>query len=948
MSNVVESFVSKLKFDVNTRDLEKARNSVDLMKKATKALEDEQRKQTQASAKSREELQDLRVALHAGIIDKKKFKERTAAVRIAMNDESLAAHRTTIALKALRQAEREVTIAAKEEAKAHRAAATEADKAAKAYDRMQHAAFGSKGKGGPRRVGGLAGEDNPYANKSKSFGQRIGAGLKSTMASGNKRAGGFASTIVSGAVGNLLSGATASVVAGIGDAFRGSISSAVQFESAMADVAKVVDGLKTPTGQITAEYSKLSEELKTLSTRIAVTPVGLADMAAAAGSAGIKGAELSQFVEDAAKTMVAFDITSEEAGNGLAKLRANLGLNQEEVMGLAGTMNHLSNSMASTAAEVLDATLRVGAVGKAANISGQEVAGLTSAMIAAGATSEVAATGTKNFILAMAAGTAATRRQREAFAKLGMDSADVAKQFTGSAEQRMAVTRKLLEQLGNMDNADRAATTMQLFGRESLGPIASLTTNVKGFEEAMRLAKDQVAGAASVQKEYDVRSKTTANAMQLLQNRISVVGLEIGEGMMPALNQVIVELGEFFGASKEAGKGIGETLGNGILKAWQALRDFIGPADELPGKLQAIMDKVATTSAAVFDLVVAVGSLVVKVTESPAGFALMGAAIAALLGPIGLVTAALVIMNSLISDAADEWTAQIEAGFIVGGKNDKGSVVANQQAWLEHKLKNPLDKKTRDASEDELDRKLNQGSLANMSAGRSSMLGEERERGGIVPMAGKRKTPAAQTKAGPSAAQVQADKERRFRALDAKRKHLKPSERKEYNALSKELDLAKTTGGGGGRKKKDETSGFEGDIEGEIGRLSKEAGNRAGIKSAAAGMTRKQQYAAAKQAEADTKAQLQGRVDAGGTLPGSFHKNLLDSAGFSDVAGRGTPPPIAVSIIDVKPMNVHVEFTGPVETDMRVVREGVIRILRTEIPQQLAAGIREAKTPVLY
>lgn len=951
MSNiVVDSFVSKFKFDLNQRELDKARNSVDLMKKATKALEDEQKKQAKASIEAREQLRDLKVALDNGILSKKDFRKKTTQVRTALMDEAIEAKRTTTALKMLKTAEREAAAAARENAKAQRQAAQETERAGKAYEGAQRKAFGAAGAGksGPRRIGSLGGEVSPYANKSKSFGQRLGAGLRSTMASGNKRAGSFASNVASTAGGNLMSGAVTSVVSGIGDAFRGSISSAVQFESAMADVAKVVDGLKTPTGQATAEYTKLSEELKTLSTRIAVTPVGLADMAAAAGSAGIKGAELSRFVEDAAKTMVAFDITSDEAGNGLAKLRANLGLNQDEVMGLAGTMNHLSNSMASTAAEVLDATLRVGAVGKAANISGQEVAGLTSAMISAGATSEIAATGTKNFILAMAAGESATKRQRAAFAKLGLSADDVAKQFTGTAEQRMNVSRRLLENLGKLDNAQKASTTMQLFGRESLGPIAALTTNVKAFEEAMGFAKDQVAGASSVQKEYDVRSKTTANALQLLQNRFSIIGVEIGEGMMPALNQVVVELGEFLGASKEAGKGIGEVLGNGLIKAWQALRDFLGPADELPGKLQAIMDKVASVASAVFTLVTAVGSLIVKVTESPAGFAVMGAAIAALLGPIGLVTAALVAMNALMDEAGQDMEGQMAAGFFAGGANDKGSLAANQQAWMEHKLKNPSDKKLRGADDDDWERKhLKSGT--GLDAGRNSLLGESAERGGIVPMAQKQKAKSTTSGVDMEAFNQRA-KLRKFKDLDRRRKHLKPTEKTEYDKLSKELDIAKTTGSGRakGPPKHKPDSAFEKDVEGEIDRLSEEAGKREGIKQAMAGKSRREQYEAAATTKAITQKTLRDKVDSGGTLPGNFHHNLLQSAGFGDVAGRGTPPPIAVSIIDVKPMNVHVEFSGPVESDPRMVREGVVRVLREEIPRQIAAGMREARSPVVY
>ena len=55
-----------------------------------------------------------------------------------------------------------------------------------------------------------------------------------------------------------------------------------------------------------------------------------------------------------------------------------------------------------------------------------------------------------------------------------------------------------------------------------------------------------------------------------------------------------------------------------------------------------------------------------------------------------------------------------------------------------------------------------------------------------------------------------------------------------------------------------------------------------------------------------------------------------------------------MSSVDVKPMNVHVEFSGPVESDPRMVREGVVRVLREEIPRQIAAGMREARSPVVY
>jgi len=76
-----------------------------------------------------------------------------------------------------------------------------------------------------------------------------------------------------------------------------------------------------------------------------------------AGEAGIAKQDLDQFAESAAKVSVAFGVTAEEAGSGMAKMRSSLGLTQDEVESLAGTMNYLSNNMAVTAKQAMEVVL---------------------------------------------------------------------------------------------------------------------------------------------------------------------------------------------------------------------------------------------------------------------------------------------------------------------------------------------------------------------------------------------------------------------------------------------------------------------------------------------------------------------------------------------------------------------------------------------------------------
>lgn len=342
------------------------------------------------------------------------------------------------------------------------------------------------------------------------------------------------------AAGNLASSAVQSVGHGIVNALGGATKSAIDFESEMANVAKVVDGLKTPTGAITAEYTAMESKVLELSKTIAGPgAAGFAKIYAAAGEAGIAKEDLNQFAESAAKVSVAFGVTAEEAGSGMAKMRSGLGLSQDGVESLAGTMNLLSNNMAVTAAQAMEVVLKTGGVGKAANVSGQEVAGLGAAMIAAGAQSDVAATASKNYILSLAAGTTATKSQRAAFKSLGMDAEEVAKQFTGSAQQRLKVQQDLLTEIGKLSEDQRVSVLSNLFGKESLGAISGITGDVDKFTAAMKMATDQTAAASSVQDEYNVRSKTTENAVALLRANIEALAIKFGQALLPYINKIV-------------------------------------------------------------------------------------------------------------------------------------------------------------------------------------------------------------------------------------------------------------------------------------------------------------------------------------------------------------------------------------------------------------------------
>ncbi len=304
------------------------------------------------------------------------------------------------------------------------------------------------------------------------------------------------------------------------------IKAAVAFESAMADVRKVVD-FKSP-----AAFQNMSQEIIDLSTKLPIAAKGIADIVAAAGQAGMKGEELMEFATLAAKVGVAFDMSAGQTGEALAKIKTQLGYSVSETGLLADALNHLSNTSASSAPDLIDYMKRVASIGKQAGFSAAETAAIGSAMVAAGAESNVAATSFRNITKALQKGSAATKNQRKAYAALGLDSNKIAKSMQKDA---VGTLNKVIEKIRALPAHMRASTISQLFGDEARA-IMPLVENAGLLEKALASVSTQANYLNSSQKEYERRASTTEAAMQRLSNQMTAASIAIGEALIPAMN----------------------------------------------------------------------------------------------------------------------------------------------------------------------------------------------------------------------------------------------------------------------------------------------------------------------------------------------------------------------------------------------------------------------------
>jgi TP901 family phage tail tape measure protein len=313
------------------------------------------------------------------------------------------------------------------------------------------------------------------------------------------------------------------------------ITSAVKFESAMADIAKVTNfddsGLKA--------YGKALRKLSVTEIPLAVND--LAALSAAAAQAGVPEAELFDFTRLTAKAAVAWEMTGAQTGEALAKIRTALGLTNEQTSKYADLVNYLSDSTAASAPDMIDFTKRVASQGEFFGYTKEETLAFGAAMVSAGFDADVSATSFRNMGKALTRGVSASKSQRTAWKRLGMDGKKVAKAMQKDA---VGTTLKVIEALGKLPEHLQAATMSDLFGDEARA-LAPLLNNTELLRKALSMTADEQNYLNSVGREFEKRAATSEYKLQRFKSQLNDIALTIGGALLPGLTKLLEPLGEF-------------------------------------------------------------------------------------------------------------------------------------------------------------------------------------------------------------------------------------------------------------------------------------------------------------------------------------------------------------------------------------------------------------------
>lgn len=331
---------------------------------------------------------------------------------------------------------------------------------------------------------------------------------------------------ISQAGSNLAVGGASSLSAGIavGAPALGAVKGAMTYESAMANVRKVVNASD-------AAMRALNDQLLELSTRLPISADALANMAAEAARNRVAFKDLAGFTEDAAKLKVAFDFeTAEQAAETLMAWRNSLTITQPEAMKLANQVNALTNAYGGNNAEVAAVIQDIGSLAKTAGVGNDAVAALAQTLNMKGVGSDVAGTGIQNLLLRLSQGAATVPKAQKALQALGLDAVKVAKDMQTDGKGTIL---DVLERIAKLPKDQQTAALTQIFGRESIQAIAALLADLPQLRNAFALVADQQKVNGSVAREFAARMGTSENEVQLGINGLLALGTVLGTMVLP-------------------------------------------------------------------------------------------------------------------------------------------------------------------------------------------------------------------------------------------------------------------------------------------------------------------------------------------------------------------------------------------------------------------------------
>lgn len=351
--------------------------------------------------------------------------------------------------------------------------------------------------------------------------------LQDQSLSTTKKMGALAKTGLAG-FSTLASSATA-----VMGSIRGLADPAIKFESAMADVRKVVD-FDTPE-----QFKEMGNDILKLTRTIPMAGEEIAAIVAAGGQSGVARENLLGYAKDAATMGVAFDMAAGDAGEAMATMANVLGKPITEMAQFGDVINHLSDNANSKAKDIVNVITRVGSDTRMLGLSENQAAALGSTFLSMGKAPELASQAVKGMSSAFLQLKAGAHEKE--LKQLGFTTKSFAAAMNKDAQGAIS---SFIEKVKKMPKDKQYPLLAKVFGKQYADDVLLLAQNTGEYNRQLGLLQEtdengNLKYIGSMQREFENRSNTTENKLTKLKNSLTEIAEKIGKAFLPVITSFV-------------------------------------------------------------------------------------------------------------------------------------------------------------------------------------------------------------------------------------------------------------------------------------------------------------------------------------------------------------------------------------------------------------------------
>lgn len=320
---------------------------------------------------------------------------------------------------------------------------------------------------------------------------------------------------------------TMPAVAGMGTAIKSSI----EWEQALAGVAKT-------TNMSGSELNKMGNEITKMSNTMPFAATEIAGVAEAAGQLGIKKQDITSFTRTMMNLGVATNLTADEAATEFARFANAANMPIKDVDRLGSTVVALGNSTATTEKEIVEMAQRLAGAGAQAGFSSDEIMSVSAAMSSVGIEAEAGGTAMTQIWNKMTKAVAEGGDTLDSFAKTaGVSGKEFAQIWENNPSKALSMFVKGLgETEGGAKGVLKALDDVGIKGIREADTIRRMANNHQVLDKALKTGSEGWKENSALTNEANVRYETMGSKLKMLKNTFINFARTIGDAVAPIVS----------------------------------------------------------------------------------------------------------------------------------------------------------------------------------------------------------------------------------------------------------------------------------------------------------------------------------------------------------------------------------------------------------------------------